>query len=368
MSKTLVLGDPHLSAEMDWQAETGRRIIKWLEGLEINNENNELILVGDLVDRYAFSPPSINLVVQFLRACRFHTVHMVVGNHDISQMEEESQQYVAYAFAPQMDSRFKIYEYPTTFKSSGLDVVTLPFYIAPTHSLVDLKPESSPMERWGIDYTKSYDVCIAHHFLKNSLSKNIPEELAVDVEALLPNVKKTLAGHIHTAELSPDQYTGSLYPKKIDEEGMRFYWVYDSDTDKWKKWPTPKFCELHTITYGEKIPYEITENRLPVYSVIKAPSKEKAFDYYKGQGYIRKVFTSWDNIRGGQGFGEMNPAYYSMNNQAMIPKHELLSRFETLLLEEQQEWKKFEVTKDTLKKAVDVIKRTTKEAPASQQG
>lgn len=359
MSKLVVLGDPHLSAETAWQKETGKRIIRWLHNQDFNHPDNSLIILGDLVDKYATSPPSNDLITEFLMTCRFSKVHLLVGNHDISKMEEDDYQYVSYRFASRIDpNKFIIHEYPDVFNCQGLDIASLPFYTAPTHSLVDLELSSNPMERWDIDWTYEWDLVIVHHFLTQTMDNSpIPRELTVDAHSLLPKAQKIMAGHIHVADSSPDEYLGSLYPKKIDEMGQRFYWIHDEDG--WHKHHTPRFCELYSIKYGEKLPYEVTEDRLPVYTITQSPSEDKVRDYYGDKAYIRKIITSWDNIRQGQGFGDMSPEHYSIDQEkGMISKNELMDMFEKVLLEEEQEWKKFEVTRDILEDAIDLIKQT----------
>ncbi len=370
MSKVWVLGDAHLSAETKWQAVISKNVVDWIRSHELNVEENEVILAGDLIDKYGSSPPSHHLVLQLLTAFKCHKVHVVVGNHDIEKTESGTGQNLAYAYIDTLSSperQYLLYEYPSVFKAGNLNCLAIPYYKAPTNSLVDLKhiPDghSSSLEKWGIDYSDKceYDLCIAHHFVSHDKASFVPEEVTVDLRKLSRDskihAKKVLAGHVHVSDSDPDVYLGSLYAKKIDEQGQRYYWVHDGS--KWHKYVMPTLCTFISVKYGEKLPeIDLDSDPLstPVYTITQCPSIDKAHHYYGDDVLIRKVVSSWDHISKQQEFSDIDPSLYSGSREGMISKLELMSRFEKMVLDDASEWKKVDVSKDTLEKAVTFIR------------
>ncbi len=355
MSKLWALGDPHLSAETEWQHAVSLEVIEWVKNHPYNQPGNEAILAGDLIDKYHSSPPTHELIVSFLMAFKTSKVHIVVGNHDIDKdILSETGQSIAYNYASHLGEKYIMYPYPQEFEALGLECVALPYYKAPTHCLVDLKSGSQPLSKYNIDAQKPYDLCMAHHFLYEEKRTNIPEEVTLDVWKMLPNTKLILSGHVHVADSLPDNYLGSLYPKKIDEHGLRFTWVYDSDTKQWLKEEMPLLCELISIKYGEPLRAASSSIALPVYTITHCPSPDKARAYYGDQVYIRKVVSSWEHIRTNQDFATIDEARYK--SEGLISKEELMERFEQMVLDDASEWKKVDVSKDVLIAAVNFIK------------
>lgn len=357
MSKLWVLGDLHLSGETPWKSAVSRNVIDWVANHEYNSPENEILLAGDLIDKYHASPASHNLVIQFLTSLQASKIHIVVGNHDI-EISADGQS-LAYEYARSLGSHIHVYEYPIEIQSKGLQILALPFYKGPTHSLVDLKKpvqgdSQHPLDRWHLKADKAYDLAIVHHFLKAPSQSHIPDEITLDMDYLVPNAKKVLAGHVHTADSLPDKYLGSVYAMKVDEQGQRYHWVYDEDTKRWMRYKTPVFCELKTVKYGEKLPQANNPEAIPVYTITQCPSVEKARSYYGNEPYIRKTVSSWDHIRTNQEFSEIDRERY--NGAGMISKEELMGRFEEMVLSDVEEWKKKDITQDTLKAAVKFIR------------
>ncbi|MCA1800090.1 MAG: metallophosphoesterase [Actinobacteria bacterium] len=357
MSKLWVLGDPHLSAENEWQAAASRKVIDWVESHPYNKEGNVTLLAGDIIDKYHSAPPTHHLVMKFLMAFKTQVI-IVVGNHDIEKTAANSNgQSVAYEYIKEMGDHFTMLEYPSTFKVFDLECIALPFYKAPVHSLVDLRGKD-PLRKYGIDNEKAYDLCIAHHFLYEERRTNIPEEVTLDVWSLLPNTKLILSGHVHVADSLPNNYLGSLYAKKIDEQGERYTWVYDSVTRKWLREVMPAMCSLISVKYGEALP-KPKGDALPVYTITHCPSPDKARAFYGNDVFIRKVVSSWEHIRTNQDFASIDSERYS--SEGLISKEDLMYKFEQMVLDDASEWKKVDVSRDTLIEAVNFIKKASLE-------
>jgi len=356
MSKLWILGDFHLSGESPWQEAVSNKVIDWIRDHELNDPDNEILLAGDLIDKYNASPRSHYLVLKFLTSLRAKKIHVVVGNHDIEKSPEG--QTLAYEYAKVLGESIHVYEYPQIITSMGLNILVVPFYKAPIHSLVDLKPyeDTHPLEKRGIDPNTPFDLVLVHHFVKSSTQTQIPDEITIDMDYLTPNAKKVLAGHVHIADALPEVYLGSLYAKKIDEQGQRYYWVYNYNTLKWQRFKTPVFCELKSVKYGEKLPTPMYKDAIQVYTITQCPSIEKAQLYYGPEVHIRKTISSWDHIRTNQEFSEIDRARY---DGGMISKEELMSKFEDMVLSDVEEWKKKDISQDTLKAAVRFIKHVS---------
>lgn len=358
-----VLGDLHLSGETEWQSAVSNKVIDWVHEHEYNNPSTEVILAGDLIDKFHSGPRSHYLVMKFLAGLKTSKVHIVVGNHDIEKDESETGQILSYEYASlfsHSNVEYALYSYPTEFTAAGLSCIAIPFYKAPVHSLVELK-EKNPLAKYGIDADKEFDLCIGHHFVEDKKQGHIPEEIKIDFKKLVPNAKKLLAGHVHVADSLPNTYLGSLYAKKIDEQGQRYHWVYHSDMQEWHRHKVPVFCELVSVKYGEQLPPVKHKNALPVYTITQCPNPEKARSYYGPDVYIRKVVSSWEHIRTNQDFAEIDPSLYQNTQEGMISKKELMSKFEQMVLDDAAEWKKVDVSKDVLTSAVQFIRDLSKE-------
>ena len=353
----LILGDPHLSGETLWQLEVGNRLVDWAKTYPGFGPQSEVLILGDLVDTYASSPQTTTLVTAFIAALhsRIKRLVILVGNHDIEKDERRATgQHVAYEYLQVFFPSIEIIEHPREFQLGSLSCVALPFYGAPEHSLLELQREEgkpSPLIKYGIDPAKSYDFIAAHHFLRSAAKRSrIPEELSVDVEALFDAPQgKVIAGHIHTANSSPDEYTGSLYPLKIDEKGLRYIFAFTNG--EWVREPMTTICDLLSVKLGDTLPKPV-KDILPVYTITHCSSVEVARSEYGSDILIRKTVSSWDNIRKGQGFSDLGSNEHGLDG---LTKRSILDRFKVILLDEEQDWVKFDATRDILEEALALI-------------
>lgn len=302
----IVLGDPHLSGETTWQLKVSQHIIEWTAQLELIGSETDVLVLGDVTDKYLANPITHDLVAHFIStlARRARTVHILVGNHDISKKDEVSlaaqEQYVSYAYLKRFLPNVHIYEKPCEFTLADLRCVAIPYYYTPRHSLIDLSDFSEgrrPLRDYGIDDSAEFDFVAAHHFLRKGANNiRIPVEVSVDVDKLfLTPPKKIVSGHVHTLHANPEQYTGSLYPLKSSEQGVRVYWTY-THNEGWSYHQLTPFCELLSVEFGQPLPEPSEPTAIPVYTITNCSSKAQARHKYPN-ALVRKTVSTWDSIR-----------------------------------------------------------------------
>lgn len=355
-----VLGDPHLHGDSHWQWETAIKIIEWIEQHPFNNKDTHAIVLGDIVHQFKALPPTHTLVLRFLQAFKCPKVFLLVGNHDIDKMpgtgvQKERSQYVAYDYVVSLDpKKFVLMEYPQLFEIGALRALALPYYVAPTHCIGDYSSKEQFQEKWPRvleQQLKRVDFVIAH---AADVSSGLPPGACINVRALV-DAPLIILGHIHTANMSEGsvQYTGSLYPLKIDEKGERYQWFYDAENAKWLSYPVPVFCDLLTARYGDPLPKSQHKEALPVYTIYNCASEERARQMYGPDVLIRKLVTSWEHLK--------KSADIDLNTSAIVPfltKEELLQQFEEDVLKG-SEWAEVDNIPLTLQ-ALSVIKEHTR--------
>ena len=353
-----VLGDPHLYGETAWQTAAAGAIIAWVQAHPLNKKTTEVIVLGDLIDRFKALPPTHDLILKFLQSFRTQKIHLLVGNHDIDKLPSNENsgegQWLAYAYARSLGERFIVYEYPQRFCIGDLQFLALPYYIAPSHCLEDYSSMEALKRRWpdlDLDPDSPIDVVIAH---VADLATGLPPGACVDIDELVGAKPFKILGHIHIANKSADriQYTGSLYSLKIDEKGERYEWMYQNGT--WKRKTLPVFCDLLKVKYGDALTPSKHTEALPVYTVYNCPSEERARQMYGQKTLIRKTVSSWDHFRKSDDidFSQRSASF------SLLTKEDLIVRFEQEVLNG-TEWAESENIPLTLSALKIIAKQVT---------
>ena len=308
-SNIWILGDPHLLGETPWNAAVARKMIKWIKSHPLNIPTTEIIITGDLVDKFSSLPPTHDLVIEFLKAFRTSKIHLVVGNHDVDKMSgfdsvvtKGKGQMIAYPYVDKLfgDSpvQCKIYEYPEAVNICGLTVLMLPYYKAPSHCLDDYNSRDVFYKKYPELANIKIDLMVGHII---DSSSGLPPINCVDVFKLLyPNEPMIVLGHLHAGQVSFEtrlNYTGSLYGLKIDERGPRYEIIYDAEKRVWSSNDIPVFSEMISVKYGESLPQPKLPSTIPVYTIFNCASDDKARKLYGDDVFIRKTISSWEFLQ-----------------------------------------------------------------------
>jgi DNA repair exonuclease SbcCD nuclease subunit len=329
-----ILGDIHLFAETPWQLEVGKSIINWISSHELNREDTEVIILGDVIDKFKSLPPTHNLIISFLKAFKCSKIHLIVGNHDINKMPHsdfEKYQWIAYFYAQELGSQYIIYEYPQKFNIGNISFLALPYYLAPTFCLNDYSDkELFKKVHPQVDLDQPVDVVVAH---VADINSGFPSGTCINIENLVGKDPLKILGHIHVADSSKDkiQYTGSLYTLRTNEKGQRYYWYYKDGS--WDRKEVPLFCDLLSVNYGDPLPLSKYKDALPVYTIFNCPFEERARQMYGKDIFIRKTISNWESIRKSKemDFGE-NISFVNI-----LTKKDLINLFRKEMIEEKKE-------------------------------
>lgn len=273
-----ILGDIHFTSRKKYFTDICYSFLEWFKNWEKNNNDNTLILAGDLVDSHLNGGVVIDLLEKFITYSNFKEIHIVVGNHDKKKQDGYDQ--LAYEFYKNKPNIF-IYEDLTEKEIEGQRILFLPYYLN----------GSTPMNvRYSNLYKikKEYDLIVGHFSEPNT---SFPG--SIDCISNLDKIKtkKICLGHIHTRQQNPDIYIGSIYAgRKNENDNTRSAWYYDGE---WKEERLPIFSEFITVTYPNKLP---ESNALfPIYTILNCGNENLARKKY-GNINIRRVTTDSSEI------------------------------------------------------------------------
>lgn len=285
-----ILGDIHFSASKPYFVEAAHRVISWFSSWEYNNEDNELILAGDLVALAINGGLVLEFLYKFITASRFKHIHIVVGNHD-KKMKDGIQQ-LAYSFLKHVPY-VTLYEEITSICIQEKNVLLMPYYKAEGF-------QKSMQERYSNlylekKYQQHFDLLVGHFADGNSTFES--SDTVYNLDKL--DVDTICLGHIHQ-RIIPDRYIGSLYANRVNENASnRAAWIV-RETDVIED-PLPVFVEFISVRYPEPLPASTA--LVPVYTITNCSSEKVAQELY-GDIFIKAVLK---NIQGASAFdGDIN--------------------------------------------------------------
>lgn len=206
---TLIIGDLHINSARISSCIMTAKLINWFKNLKENNKNNNLILLGDVLDTPTNSGATINYIVNLLNTFKFNKVYILIGNHDIFKNQDESEYKTKNAlnWISQIKNynNIEIVDYPKIITLENTNYLLLPY----TNSYINLTDNNFNFS--------SINYILGHIDLGNYCLYNIDEIIKKST-----NLQSIILGHIHTPSLSKylnkDIYfIGSFYPIKHGE-------------------------------------------------------------------------------------------------------------------------------------------------------
>jgi DNA repair exonuclease SbcCD nuclease subunit len=241
----------------------------------LNNSNNTLILAGDLVHSAVNGGIVVHFLEEFALNSRFDKVLIVVGNHDKKKVDGINQ--LAYDFY-RKKSNFVIYDSAEVAFVENKKILMLPYFVG-------LSATGKTMSEYYSNITDYFDNdndLIVGHFSGDDCSFFGSSDIVYNLSSL--NGKICL-GHIHTRNVNPNRYIGSVFAgRKNENDYSRSAWILDGE--KFYEYPLPIFNEFLYVTYPDELPKSIAD--VPIYTILNCTSEELAHERY-GDIYIRKV-------------------------------------------------------------------------------
>ncbi|MCQ2211360.1 MAG: metallophosphoesterase [Paludibacteraceae bacterium] len=266
MNKLVVVGDIHLS-EKSPKKEQGVMFLDWLFENELNNENNDLLLLGDLCNINT-KPEVYGIYIDcFVNRSKFHSITIINGNHD-----SEMQDTILSIFQPLKNVSIVLQPQVLTF--GKLRTLCLPHY---NHQGTDMVPM---IDRYTNLYTETgfqeyFDFGFGHiEDQTNHFGKTYPDTSKL-------NVNTWMNGHLHTEDITKGgHYLGSVTLNSSAENGKDSYVaVVDEETKSYELKLVPKFLGYYEVSYPDNIP-EIT-TPLAIFTVKESLDKEESISFYQ---------------------------------------------------------------------------------------
>lgn len=269
-----VIGDLHLSAMNEWSVEVGERVISWLQTFAADvakkDDNPSILWLGDITEKDVNPGDVIDQEYRIFSICSkyFKTTYVLMGNHDLKLYKQKAQHSLKFL---RNIPNVKVIDKPEVFTVCGTKVRALPHLRVEGESLNDYYSK--------MRFDEDVDLTVGHW---NKIDPKMPFAGGVRTDSL--RTKMLCLGHIHTR--TDSDYTGSVFPNKVNEAGERVYKVFDKGKLV-EEVKIPTFLEYLTLTYPEK-PAEHNDSIVRVYTIRGVSNLFAAKSYYIGL-YIRKV-------------------------------------------------------------------------------
>lgn len=269
-----IFGDLHLSAMNPWNYEICERFIGWFKSWakHISEEDSkaEILWLGDITEKDVNPGDVIDQEYRIFDICNksFRATYVLMGNHDIKLYRQKAQH--SLKFLRNFDN-VKIIEQPTDLVICGTTVRALPHVRVQGQTLFDYYS--------NMTFDTDVDLVVGHW---NAYDPKQPYIGGVKTNKM--RTKMFCLGHIHT-RVHPD-YTGSIFPNKVTEEGERVYKIFN-DGQLIKEVAFPTFVKYESIEYPNPIP-TYRDNITRVWTIKGISNLTAAKSFYK-DAYIRGV-------------------------------------------------------------------------------
>jgi len=278
-------GDLHLSSDRPWSLKVSNDVVDYIINNPLNNENNTLILLGDITDKAIVDGSVTDVLIRFFENLKYKETYICMGNHegriknniisttyDFTENEE---------YRKKLTSKVKIVRELWGTEIEGLKTLFLPHvYAQDGKSLKDYASSQLDTIR-----ETNFDLLVSH-LTDSRLPFPTPDK--VDISYIKANIK--LMGHIHSGEYSDLGYVGSFIPNSVSENDFPRYEVVIENKDSVKKNPLPKLLEYCEVKFPE--PLIRTRGKTVVWTFTNCLSENQAKDYYKKDLFIRKCVYS----------------------------------------------------------------------------
>ena len=307
-----ILGDLHLRSDKDYFIKTCRAFLDWFTTWKYNTSENSLILAGDLVEQAAPGGLTISFLEELANSSRFKSIYICVGNHDEKLINSKPQ--LAYEFYEQKSNIFIIRK-ATELTIESQKVLILPHFMGLNEHKQTLREFYSTTAH---DIFKGpYDLVVGHFS-----GDDIPLLQNIGVANLEKFGGRICLGHIHTRNIAPERYIGSIFAGKVSENDFtRAAWICDNN--RWFEDPLPLFNEFLRVNYPE--PLLRSRALVPIYTIFNCGSESAAHDCY-GDINIRKTVL---------GLEEAESSSFSFTRDAEnVKKMDTQSLLETFIAEQ----------------------------------
>ena len=281
-----ILGDIHFRDDKPYFVETCEKFLDWFNNDSFNNKDNDLILLGDLVERPTLSGRVAEFLERFYNYSKFRSIHIVVGNHDLKRHFGVEQ--LAYEFYK--DKPFvHIYEKITEVEIDNHSFLMLPHFNGEDIDGFNMKESYSNLYK-NPRYNKHYDFALGH-FCCDDMPFAGSEAIS-NLESM--DIGKLVLGHIHTRNINPGRYLGSVFAnKKSENDYNRAMLVIDGNSVQ--EYKLPIFNEFIDITYPNKTIN--VKSLVQIYTIYNCASESIARDYYGKDIFIKMVTKNESDIK-----------------------------------------------------------------------
>lgn len=281
----VILGDLHLRSDKDYFIKTCEAFLDWFRDWKYNSPENALILAGDLVEQAAPGGLTISFLEQLVKDSKFEAIHICVGNHDNKKINGINQ--LAYEFLEHKSS-VKIYRTAREVSIQNKKVLMLPYFLGVNDLGLTMKEYYSNISE-NKRFSNDYDLVVGH-FSGDDVFFSTSPDCVSNLDKLNGRV---CLGHIHTREINPYRYIGSVFAgKKNENDNTRAAWILSED-GKWSEDKLPLFNEFISVVYPSALPK--SNAKVPIYTVLNCNSEALAKQKY-GNIYIRKVTSNLNEI------------------------------------------------------------------------
>lgn len=285
IKNSIVVGDLHLTYKKPKYYQV-IDFLDWLFKNDFNNSENELILLGDLVEEIDSPNELLEVYIDyFLNKSKFERIKIIQGNHDCS-IEST---YLS-AFRPIKNIHI-ITQAETQVYDYGTKILFLPFY---QHEKTNLPPM--------IDYysnelknvaTEKYNFCLHHvEDETNHFSNNFCDLSWINKDCTF------LCGHIHTENVSKGgRYLGApILNSKTESNKTPYIAIINHERTTHTLIEVPKWLEYYEIIYPNDL--SIPTTKYAIFTIYESLNKEETIQYYSKQAqekgftfYHRRIFS-----------------------------------------------------------------------------
>lgn len=264
--KLVVCGDIHLQNKEPKKSQC-LDFLDWLFKQDFNNENNSLLMLGDLCEINSPFELFGVFVDYFTNKSKFAKIYLLQGNHDLA-----NQSTILSLFQPLSNI-----EVITDWKTSNFyncNLLFLPHY---SHEGSD---KVSMIECYSNLYktvTDEFDYGFGHiEDDTQNFSKRYPSTKDL-------KVKQWMNGHVHTPTIqNGGNYLGSATLNSSTESGdTKYLAIIDGETKEFELKEIPKFMEYYTVEYPNKL--EKPKTRYAIFTVKGVLDKNTALEEYSKQ-------------------------------------------------------------------------------------
>ena len=291
----LIVGDLHHRIEEPFFNATNDFLDWVLEQNEYNNEETNLIFLGDIFHKSLPNPNVVFKFMDFINKSKFKEIHIIAGNHGYNKLRN------SYAIAPlESIEKVNLYFKPEEINIDGLGkCLMLPYIYDDMREIYENEFNS-----------EKYDYLFGH-FADRSL---FGEEINISsIQA-----KNIILGHVHIGNVGKDNYLGVPVITNYAEKDYKPKLLYINEKGK-EYIDLPIFLDFYTLDFETDTTDRKEISEYVIYDIINAPSIGEAKEKYKDLT-IRNITVKREeidietNLENAKGIGDYFKAYCDINS------------------------------------------------------